>query len=88
MTNHYERPFKPGFGGSIRDLLFELNTSRKLRKAGNRIVNMITTFEPRVTNVQVGINDVDNNEIQLQVYYSIINGSPNQAIEMTITRAR
>ena len=88
MTNHYERPFKPGFGGSIRDLLFELNTSRKLRKAGNRIVNMITTFEPRVTNVQVGINDIDNNEIRLQVYYSIINGSPNQAIEMTITRAR
>ena len=85
LTNHYERPFKPGFGGSIRDLLFELNTSRKLRKAGNRIVNMITTFEPRVENVQVGIND---NEIQLQVYYSIKNGLPNQAIEMTITRAR
>ena len=49
---------------------------------------MITTLEPRVTNVQVGINDIDNNEIRLQVYYSIINGSPNQAIEMTITRAR
>ena len=49
---------------------------------------MITTFEPRVENVQVGINDIDNNEIQLQVYYSIKNGLPNQAIEMTITRAR
>jgi phage baseplate assembly protein W len=88
LTNHYERPFKPNFGGSIRELLFELTTDRRVRKVKERLKNMITTFEPRVTNVQVGINDIDNNEIQLQVYYSIINGSPNQAIEMTITRAR
>ena len=33
LTNHYERPFKPGFGGSIRDLLFELTTARKITKS-------------------------------------------------------
>ena len=31
---------------------------------------------------------VDRNEVSLQVHYSIKNGVANQAIEMTITRAR
>ena len=90
LTNHYERPFKPGFGGSIRNLLFDLSTSRKLRKAQERITDMLVTFEPRVTNVQVRLNDsdVDNNEIRLSVYYTIINSVKNQSLEMTLTRAR
>ena len=25
LTNYYERPFKPAFGGGIRNLLFELD---------------------------------------------------------------
>jgi len=88
LTNNYERPFKPGFGGSIRNLLFELNTDRKLRKAKNRIVNMIETFEPRVTAVQVHIRDVDINQVNLQVNYAIINGVSNQSLDLTVTRAR
>ena len=90
LTNHYERPFKPGFGGSIRNLLFDLSTSRKLRKAQERIIDMLVTFEPRVTNVQVRLNDsdVDNNEVRLSVYYTIINSVKNQSLEMTLTRAR
>jgi len=88
LTNHYERPFKPGFGGSIRNLLFELNTDRKLRKAKNRIVNMIEVFEPRVRDVDVHIRNMDNNEVSLQVSYAIINGLPNQSLDLTVTRAR
>ena len=88
MTNHYERPFKPGFGGSMRDLLFELTSSRKLRKARNRIKSMIELFEPRVTNVRVTLNEIDSNEVSLQIYFSIRNGLNNQSIDMTLTRAR
>ena len=88
LTNHYERPFKPGFGGSIRDLLFELTTSRKLRKARNRLKSMIELFEPRVTNVKVFLNEIDANEVSLQINYSIRNGLSNQSIDMTLTRAR
>ena len=88
LTNHYERPFKPGFGASIRGLLFELTTERKIRKAQQRIRELITTFEPRVKNVEVRLNDADNNEVHLTVYYSIINSVTRQEMEMTITRAR
>lgn len=88
LTNHYERPFKPGFGGSIRELLFELNTSRQLRKAKNRIADMLETFEPRIHNVNVGLNQIDSNEISMVVYYTIKNSVEKQSMEMTITRAR
>jgi len=88
LTNHYERPFKPGFGGSIRNLLFELNSDRKIRRVQSRLINMIEAFEPRVENVQVGINSLDANSVNLQVYYTIINGIGNQSIDLTVTRAR
>ena len=88
LTNHYERPFKPGFGGSIRELLFELNTSRQLRKAKNRIADMLETFEPRIHNVNVGLNQIDSNVISMVVYYTIKNSVEKQSMEMTITRAR
>jgi len=90
LTNHFERPFKPGFGGSIRELLFDLTTSRKLRKVQQRIANMLEVFEPRITNIVIKLNDLnnDNNEVSLGVYYSIKNGVSNQAMEMTLTRAR
>ena len=88
LTNHYERPFKPGFGGSIRELLFELNTSRQLRKAKNRIADMLETFEPRIHNVSVGLNEIDTNEVSMVIYYTIKNSVEKQSMEMTITRAR
>ena len=88
LTNKYERPFKPNFGGSLRDMLFELDTMPKIRRVKERIVKTVETFEPRVHNVDVRLSDVDSNEIALSVYYAIKNGVKRQSMEMTITRAR
>jgi len=88
LTNHFERPFKPGFGGSIRNLLFELTTSRQLRKMENRIRDLLTTFEPRVSNVVVNLLTGNSNEIAVNIHYSIINVAANQELELTVTRAR
>ena len=88
LTNHYERPFKPGFGGSIRNLLFELNTDRKLRKVQQRLATLLYTFEPRIERVKVILNNADNNEVKIGVHYSIRNGTPNQQLDFTVTRAR
>lgn len=88
LTNHYERPFKPGFGGSIRDLLFELNTARKIRKVEKRIVDMLETFEPRISNIQVRVGDTDTNAVNMQVFYTIKNTERKQEVDFKITRAR
>ena len=88
LTNNYERPFKPGFGGSIRDLLFELNTARKIRKDEKRIVDMLETFEPRISNIQVRVEDTDTNAVNMQVFYTIKNTERKQEVDFKITRAR
>ena len=88
LTNKYERPFKPNFGTGIRDLLFELNTSRQIRKMQKRMVEMIETFEPRVSGVLVEVRRQDNNEIYVNVYYNIVNGLQNQSTDFTVTRVR
>lgn len=88
LTNKYERPFKPNFGGSLRDMLFELDTTPKLRRAVERIKNELATFEPRVNNVQVIFEENNNNEVRCTILYDIANSVSNQQVEFTLTRAR
>ena len=88
LTNKYERPFKPNFGGSLRDMLFELDTTPKLRRATDRIKKELATFEPRIGNVEVIFEENDNNEVRCTIFYSINNSVSNQQVEFTLTRAR
>ena len=88
LTNHYERPFKPGFGGSIRNLLFELNTDRQLNRMKITLAKEIEILEPRVNNVQVALSNQDNNKLDMTIFYNITNGSPNQEIEINVSRTR
>tara|TARA_R110001606_G_scaffold48027_1_gene122198 strand:+ start:410 stop:829 length:420 start_codon:yes stop_codon:yes gene_type:complete len=88
LTNKFERPFKPNFGGSLRDMLFELDTMPKLQRAKDRIIKTLTTFEPRVNNVQVRLEENDSNSIRCIIFYNIKNGVNNQRVEFTLTRTR
>jgi phage baseplate assembly protein W len=88
LTNKFERPFKPNFGGSIRNLLFELNTDRQLNRMKITLAKEIETLEPRVSNVQVALSNQDNNKLDMTIFYNIINGSPNQEIEINVSRTR
>jgi len=87
MTNHYERPFKPNFGGNIRGMLFELNTQLKTRIAANRLRDLIEKLEPRVDNVQVRFITEDN-DLRVNIFYNIINGVKNEELNYIVSRAR
>jgi phage baseplate assembly protein W len=88
LTNKFERPFKPNFGGSIRNLLFELNTDRQINRMKITLAKEIEILEPRVNNVQVALSNQDNNKLDMTIFYNIINGSPNQEIEINVSRTR
>ena len=88
LTNYYERPFKPAFGGGIRNLLFELDTDRRLDRARRQLRKTIETFEPRVSNVICEFSRLDTNEMQITIYYTISNAMPRQEVEFTIRRTR
>ena len=82
------RPFKPNFGGSIRNLLFELNTDRQINRMKITLAKEIEVLEPRVNNVQVALSNQDNNKLDMTIFYNITNGSPNQEIEINVSRTR
>jgi len=88
LTNKYERPFKPNFGASLRDMLFELDTAPKIRRVKERIVKTISTFEPRVANVEVQLFENDNNAVKCTIFYDINNSVSNQRVEFIVTRTR
>ena len=90
LTNYYERPFKPGFGGNLTSKLFELNTDRGIRRVGESLSKTITTFEPRVENVTIRIDEdkFDTNTLDVSVSYSIKNGVRDQSVKIAVTRVR
>jgi|TARA_X000001036_G_C20073817_1_gene560236 phage baseplate assembly protein W len=88
MTNYYERPFKPSLGGGFRDLLFALDTERRVKRAQVKISQVIEDFEPRVTAVMPQFVIKRNNDLHVIINYTIKNGMPNQEVNMTLKRAR
>ena len=87
QTNFNERPFKPGLGSGVREMLFELNTDRQVRRLADFIKDSIETFEPRVNNVFVRLQS-KNNYLNVDVNYSIIHGQTTNAVKVKITRTR
>ena len=87
LTNYYERPFKPSLGGGFRDLLFALDTERRVKRAQRKIKKTIEDFEPRVGGVLPQFV-IRGNELYVTINYNIRNGMPNQEVNMTLQRAR
>lgn len=87
LTNHYERPFRPSFGANLRRLLFEGIGIGMTKKAAKEIAKALTILEPRITNVQFDITNRDN-EMNITIYYVIINTQQQQNLEFTVSRVR
>ena len=87
LTNHYERPFKPSFGANLRQLLFENVGIGMTKKAAKSIAKTLTTLEPRISDVRFDIKN-RNNEMNITIYYTIVNTQQQQDLEFTISRVR
>lgn len=90
LTNNYERPFKPGIGANIQALLFELHGSDLALEVERRVVNLLTSFEPRIDNVGcvTEANDLDSNSLNVTIYYNIKNDPRPQVLDVVINRIR
>lgn len=60
LTNHYERPFRPEFGGNVRARLFDLFTSFTQADFQNLIINAIENYEPRAIVDNSSVNVIEN----------------------------
>jgi phage baseplate assembly protein W len=89
LTNNYERPFHSDIGAPLRRMLFELPSPLTKTMIEKTIVDLITTYEPRVvlTAVQVTYSH-DTYEVYIRIEYKIVNTSTQQTVEVTLERTR
>ena len=88
-TRNYERPFHPEIGCQIFSLLFENFNPITTQVMKNTIRDVIQKYEPRVKLLDVSIADrSDNNEIQIEVFFKLINSEKPITLTSVISRVR
>lgn len=86
---HYEKPFHPEIGSSIRQMLFEPVTSITAQNLKRAIEDVIRNFEPRVK-----VNDVvvqakeDQNYFDVSIQFYIVNNTLPTFINMFLERVK
>lgn len=89
LTNKYEKPFQPEFGGDLNNLLFELVDNDTVYEIDGAIREAIQKYEPRATVRQVQTNlQPDANSISVTVIFQIISTEEIVTLDATITRLR
>jgi phage baseplate assembly protein W len=89
LTNHYERPFRPEIGSSIRRLLFENIDTIIAAQLERAVIETINNFEPRAqVNKLTAIPDPDNNGYKMELEFYVINSADPITINFFLERIR
>lgn len=89
LTNHFEKPFLPLYGGNLRDLLFELAHSSISEEITSNITRAIESYEPRAKIVDIRVdNRADYNSIGVTVEFRIVNTEETVIFTTTLVRLR
>ena len=89
LTNYFEKPFQPKFGGNLRDMLFDLADDDAEEDIEERIKNAIGVFEPRAQALNVtAIATPDRNSIRVTVEFRVINTQETVTVTTVLARLR
>ena len=89
QTNFYERPFHPESGCGIRGLLFENYSPIIGIFLKRKIAEVINRYEPRVSLVNVTLDDdPDRNRLKVSLYFYVQNIPDQVVVETFLQRLR
>lgn len=89
LTNLGERPYKPNYGSSLRELLFQNFTQDTLTDIEFAIRTAIENYEPRVQLLDIKFNaQPDNNSLQVGIVFLPINSTEPVVIGLDLQRVR
>lgn len=89
MTNFFERPFHPGIGSNLSAHLFKNTTTFTAISIRDAIIDTLTRFETRISNVNVQIfDDSDRNRYRVTVSYIIRFNRQPVTTELYLQRTR
>ena len=86
LTNQTERYLNNQFGANLRAFLFEQISTDNISDLKENIQSLLSQYFPniRVDKLDV-LENSDNNEITVQLYYSIINTGITDQIQISFT---
>jgi len=89
LTNHFEKPFQPFFGGNVRGLLFELADDTTGSDVEEQIVSAIEQYEPRAQLLSVDVNSQpDRNSISATITFKVVNSQEIVTFTTNLSRLR
>ena len=85
MTNRFEKPYRPSFGGNLGSMLFELATEDTGEEIIERVTDSIERYEPRakVLNIDVFANS-DHNSISVRLEFRVINTNKVETLNLNV----
>lgn len=87
LTDKYEVPFNPNFGGNIRNLLFELISPFVTSDTRARIITAIENYEPRAEIVDVYVTETRTGDgIDITIAYRAKTSTENIIINFFLSR--
>lgn len=89
LTNHYEKPFQPRFGGNITSYFFELAYDETADEIRDDIIQAIEVYEPRAKIIDVIVNVLpDQNSIAITIEFKVISTEELVTFTTTVSRLR
>jgi phage baseplate assembly protein W len=89
LTMNHERPFNSKIGSQARAMMFELATPMSGIMLKQSIINTITAFEPRVVLLEVVVNfQPESYNVNVSIYFQVINTTEPLQIDLVLTRTR
>lgn len=89
LTNEFEKPFRPFFGGNLNSLLFELADDYFDTDLDEQIRTAISNYEPRAEVVGLDIDhEPDRNNIACTVTFRVINLNVITSVTTSVSRVR
>ena len=89
LTDFYEKPFQPFFGGNLRAMLFELADEDTEDEVEENIRNAINKYEPRAEILTITVKVLpDQNDIRVSVYFKIISTQETVTFTTNLSRLR
>ena len=89
LTRNFERPFHSEIGSPVRALLFENPGPMFGVMMKRAIIDVINNFEPRVSIIDVEVQDEsDNNTVYVTLTFSIVNTTRPITLDLALERTR
>jgi len=89
LTNYYEKPFQPYFGGNVSAMLFEMADGTTTSSLQESIKNAIESYEPRALIREINVvPQPDYNSINVTIVFQVVNSREQVTLSTTLSRLR